>query len=269
MCEAKPGVRCANDTRQASQQSLADYIRAYPGGPQVDPLSSAEAMQAVLDMTTKPAPQPTDPGTATTFDMRRFRPGPPPIEKYGPVDDKHGPFPTMHNDWNVPNPDAQWVMVDGQRFYRRRAGVTPGEPYAVRIEADRELSNEEVRRLAGLVGYAGRAQLRMAEPVGEPHRDGPNSFVVSMDTTKSYSDDIGIAMEEFERTLPAYFEEGSPVRKTDRSGPGTKGTRAVEGVPGVQATVWWDDVHKDNDLSELGTDEALAKLRARLAGDRL
>lgn len=266
MCEAKPGVRCANDTRQASHQSLADYIRSYPGGPQVDPLSSAEAMQAVLDMTTKPAPQPTGPQTQT-FDMRRFRPGPPPIEQYGPVDPEHGPFPTMDNDWNTPDPDAKRVMVDGRRFERSRPGVVPGEPYAVRIEADRELSNAEVRRLAGLVGYAGRAQLRMSEPVGEPHRDGPNSFVVYMDTTKSYSDDTAIAMQEFEHALPTYFDEGSPVRKTDRAGAGTKGTRALEGVPGVRTTVWWDDVHvTDSSLADLSQDDALAQLRARLAG---
>lgn len=41
MCEAKPGVRCANDTRGQVSVTLARYQDAHPDGPAVDPLSAA------------------------------------------------------------------------------------------------------------------------------------------------------------------------------------------------------------------------------------
>jgi hypothetical protein len=53
-------------------------------------------------------------------------------------------------------------------------------------------------------------------------------FVFWIDSTKSRRDDIFDALYE----LPSYLEEGTPVRKTDRCGPGTKGTRKYEPITG-------------------------------------
>lgn len=58
---------------------------------------------------------------------------------------------------------------------------------------------------------------------------GPFSFVVSADATKSASDDTGVAFERFHDQLPELLLDGSPIRKTDRAGAGTRGTRLVEG----------------------------------------
>lgn len=51
-------------------------------------------------------------------------------------------------------------------------------------------------------------------------------YIFSIDTTKSQRDDVPDAWQQAQRILV----EGTPVRTTDRKGPGTRGTRAVEGV---------------------------------------
>lgn len=51
-------------------------------------------------------------------------------------------------------------------------------------------------------------------------------YVFSVDTTKSGRDDVPWAWDDHKHWLV----EGTPVRKTDKAGPGTKGTRAVPGL---------------------------------------
>ncbi len=51
-------------------------------------------------------------------------------------------------------------------------------------------------------------------------------FFINADFTKSRHDDWGFAIEG----LWQHLQEGSPVRKTNRAGVSTKGTRAVEGL---------------------------------------
>src|SRR5690625_5019299 len=46
MCEAKPGPRCANDTRDAATTASAQYQAAHPDGPPVDPISAAREVEA-------------------------------------------------------------------------------------------------------------------------------------------------------------------------------------------------------------------------------
>ncbi len=135
------------------------------------------------------------------------------------------------------------VSVDDQVFHRRRDTVFPGEPYAIRLQANRPLTDDETRHVAGLMGYAYRATVA-SEPLGVPERDTPYSFVVSADTTKSARDDLGVALQAFEDMLPTMIDEGSSVRKTDRAGAGTKGTRLVEGMrePDLEFEVYYDDV---------------------------
>jgi hypothetical protein len=135
------------------------------------------------------------------------------------------------------------VEVDGVTFHRRREGVFPGWPDSMRLQASRPLTDEEKRRFAGLVGYAYRASVA-GEPLGEPDSDSPYSFVVSADLTKSRRDDVGIALEQFEESLAEYIQEGSPVRTTNRSGPGTMGTRLVEGFnePDLTFELYYDAI---------------------------
>jgi hypothetical protein len=53
-------------------------------------------------------------------------------------------------------------------------------------------------------------------------------FILDTDFTKSRRDDWGDVLPR----LWNIMREGSPVRKTNQAGPGTKGTRKVEGVDG-------------------------------------
>ena len=124
--------------------------------------------------------------------------------------------------------DPEFGDTEGTVFHRRRDGVDPDWPYAMRFQADRELTPDEVAHCAQLIGYAYRAEVR-GEQIGRPVRDTPFSFTVYADTTKTRSDDIGAALDRFETTLPELMRDGSPIRTTDRSGPGTRGTRLVEG----------------------------------------
>lgn len=128
-------------------------------------------------------------------------------------------------------------------FHRRRDGVYPDFPGAMRFEANRDLTDEEARRVAQLVGYRYAATVA-GEPLGWPDRDSPRSICVSADSTKTRRDDVNQAFEEFEDDLDAFLVEGSPVRTTNRAGAGTKGTRLVEGLgdPDLKIQVYYDTV---------------------------
>ncbi len=56
MCEAKPGTRCASDTRDGARAAHQCYTRRYPGGPPVDPLNSAAAGWARATVEGPPPP---------------------------------------------------------------------------------------------------------------------------------------------------------------------------------------------------------------------
>lgn len=131
------------------------------------------------------------------------------------------------------------IGVDGTRW--ERADHYQGHaPYAIRLQADRPLTSEEAQRLAQLAGYQYRATIA-GESLGWPDQDTPASIVVGADTTKSRRDDLGQAMADFESGLGRIVAEGSPVRKTDRAGAGTKGTRLVEGLgAGLLVTIYYE-----------------------------
>jgi hypothetical protein len=174
------------------------------------------------------------------FSSRQYAPD---LETFGSIHASYGPFPAEDAAWNEPSDSVNEVRVGDSVFQRH----LPGErqfwdydgPEGIRIEANRELSNNEMRHLTGLVGYAQRSELRGYEPISHAYRDGPNSFVVYQDPTKSSSDDIGMAYERFEDALPRIVSEGTAIRKTNRAGAGTKDTRAIEGLPGVEISIWY------------------------------
>lgn len=144
--------------------------------------------------------------------------------------------------------DQEAGDTEGMVFHRRRDGVWPDWPYAMRFQADRPLTAAEVAHCAQLIGYTYRSEVR-GESIGHPQRDSPYSFVIYADTTKTRSDDIGAALERFEGNLPDLLRDGSPVRTTDRSGPGTKGTRLVDGFGASVPTfeLYYDSVGVDVD----------------------
>jgi len=149
------------------------------------------------------------------------------------ADEKHDPY------------GRDSLVIDGTRFTRAREGVWPETPYRTRIEADRDLTEDEAQRLAQLFGYA--YATTGGERVGDPtDRDTPRSLIFATDTTK------GRAYERMDRftamlTDPEFVGGGSPVRKTDRAGVGTRGTRLIDGLgPNApKIAVYYDSVWGD------------------------
>ena len=145
-----------------------------------------------------------------------------PAAATGEDDNQAEPMPSDHPDVQA-GAIRDAVDVDGTVFHRRREGTYPDAPYAVRIQASRPLTDQEMQRMAQLVGYQYAAEVR-GEPFSDPLRDSPFSFVIAADTTKARSDDLGAALERFEAGLDHIVQAGSPVRTTNRAGEGTKGT---------------------------------------------
>lgn len=115
-------------------------------------------------------------------------------------------------------PDGHWGWVD--------AGHLVSDVDCIAIGTQRPVHRDQMESLARyfLEGpfageYYGLECLDEADGWGR-------LFILSTDSTKCRHDDMGDALSD----LWSHFQEGSPVRKTDRAGLGTRGTRAVEGV---------------------------------------
>ncbi len=116
---------------------------------------------------------------------------------------------------------------------------------ALAVKASKRLTKAERERLAQIVGYAWRAFMR-AENLATYERQGHDKIVFwQADTTKTVRDDVTDGWRDFLATLPRMVREGTPVRKTDRAGANTKGTRLVEGLGSdVTVTVYADQVEQ-------------------------
>lgn len=124
-----------------------------------------------------------------------------------------------------------YVRADSYNFHNY--------PDDMRIQASRPLTDAEVQRVAQLTGYQHRSTLN-GEGLSDPDRCGKASVLVGTDNTKSSGRKS--MFTDFEDGLEATLQEGSPVRKTDRAGAGTKGTRLIEGLGNdVTFTLYYKD----------------------------
>lgn len=132
---------------------------------------------------------------------------------------------------------------DRGTFFRADHETRPDYPTMLRIEANRALTEAEVADLWHLVAYNYASTVR-GDGTSKPERDSTHSFVVDFDTTSSQRSDPMAALGDFEVNLDAWLTSGSPIRKTDRAGTGTAGTRAVEGLgdPNLRLSVYYDRV---------------------------
>lgn len=118
----------------------------------------------------------------------------------------------------------------------QRADKWSGHDFSyMRVELSKPLNEEDRQRLAGLTGYA---WTRLgAERLLDPVEDGSHAFTVFADSTKSGSDDVGIALEDFNQSLKTYVKEGSPTRKTKNN------TRLIEGFgDDTEVRVYYSEV---------------------------
>lgn len=111
--------------------------------------------------------------------------------------------------------------------------------YEVRAEFARELSDEEIDRVSGCLGYAFRAALAgEGLSSAEVEISDLTGMVLEWgyDSTKCRRDDPDFAAAF--ALAKQYIGEGTPVRKTDRAGAGTRGTRLVEGIGPSRVSFW-------------------------------
>jgi quinol monooxygenase YgiN len=103
--------------------------------------------------------------------------------------------------------------------------------YEIRVEISLLFTLDELQQISGCLGYALREQLA-GEPLSDYRFEVKDKRITVLeyyyDATKSQRDDPDF-IEAF-RKAEQYILEGTPIRKTDRAGRGTKGTRLVEGV---------------------------------------
>jgi hypothetical protein len=108
----------------------------------------------------------------------------------------------------------------------------PGGWKEIRAVFDRELTVYEVLKVAGALGYALREHVvgeELSLPrVAIPVEDGTTVLEFEYDSAKSRRSERHDA-DAFD-AASQYVIEGTPVRKTDRRGPGTQGTRLVNGI---------------------------------------
>jgi len=104
----------------------------------------------------------------------------------------------------------------------------PAQFDALRVQVGCDLTPQQAQHLAQLVGYGWATT--GGEPLPDPEQDTPASIVVYADSSKARS---LAQIDMFVDDLAALVAQGSPVRKTDRAGAGTKGTRLVDGLDGL------------------------------------
>lgn len=120
----------------------------------------------------------------------------------------------------------------------------------------RALTPEEVERVSGCIGYALRSTLAgesLSEPVSVWPSNGGTYLTYWFDSTKSQRDDPDLMGAL--RLAGDMVQAGSPIRKTNRAGQGTAGTRLVQGIGPV-------DVAFEVDIDVNAPHSALAALNA-------
>ena len=107
----------------------------------------------------------------------------------------------------------------------------------IRAVFGRELTDEELSRASGAIGYSLRIYMA-GEELGDPQvtsaPGAPTVALYAYDATKARRTDPNIF--EALKVAVGYIAEGSPVRRSDRAGIGTRGTRLVEGIGPVAVT---------------------------------
>lgn len=128
------------------------------------------------------------------------------------------------------------VKVGDTVFTRAALNESINDPYEMRFQANRPLTDQEAYALSGVVGYANRAAIGgepMDDPAKGPYRDTPYSFVVNIDTTKGRRRDYG----EFENMVASIVRNGTAPRVSRDN------TRAIEPFedPNLQLEIYYGD----------------------------
>lgn len=142
------------------------------------------------------------------------------------------------------------LKVDKTLFFRRTENVEPRFPTKIRVQFNRKITEKDVEKLTRIIGYASNVHTGKKN-VFSPVRDSEFSFVLDFDiwkNTKMKRSSIE-HIEGFEEDFKKFVTEGTPVRKTNRSGPATKNTRLIEGFqePKLALEIFYDGVYLKNE----------------------
>lgn len=136
---------------------------------------------------------------------------------------------------------AETIVVDAgldteTSYYKLDEGIYNWEYDTMLIKASRPITDDEMLQLSQLVGYA--YSVLAGEGLDWPVRASEDSFTVFSDSTKCRNKNF----HEFHDKLASTISEGTPIRKTNRAGEGTKGTRKTNGMPDLTVDLYLDEV---------------------------
>lgn len=101
----------------------------------------------------------------------------------------------------------------------------------ITVRVGRTLNDAEVAQVGGCLGYALRVHVA-GEDLGEPesvtHRAGQTVLRYWYDSTKAQRSDPD--PQHAFQVAAEYMFEGTPVRRSNKAGPGAMGTRLIEGI---------------------------------------
>lgn len=143
------------------------------------------------------------------------------------------------------------IVHEGKIYSRSREGVTPDAPESIRIQLSRPLKDEEEDRIASLTGYAWKVKMRpdkWADPVEVETVDSPYSVILKVDLYRENPrSNEHRSLLQFEEELHDMFRNGTPIRTSNKAGPGTENTRLLNGLEGEDlfCEVYYDSVEGD------------------------
>lgn len=177
-------------------------------------------------------------------------PPPLPPAPAAPVAVRQSPHIADSKDPRVQGGEVIDRVVHGGTLYARVGeGMAPGEFTQMRVQLSRPLRPGDADRIASVVGYAARSHLKLPRDsaVVVEDADSPYSAILYGEFSYSRASDFARSASRMHRDLPGMLMEGSPVRKTDRSGAGTAGTRLVHGFEeeGLRFEIYYDEVDGD------------------------
>lgn len=158
---------------------------------------------------------------------------------------------------------AESVNVKGTTYYRlgKTEGVTALEAEvcasqfdSMFFEVNRDITDEELYQLTGLIGYLWRTTVK-GERLTDVRRYNENSFEIVASLASSSSNTPLNRFDQFAQTLNDFIEEGSDVRND--------GTQKVKGMPNTSVTVWVDEVVQQLEPKNFNKNSKMERLAAR------
>lgn len=147
------------------------------------------------------------------------------------------------------------------QIYAHSLPETDGDFYTLGLLIERRLTADEALRAAGCLGYA-LAKMNgetLSDPVSLIFTPASTYLTFWFDSTKCHRNSH--SFEEAFTEAAAYIEQGTPVRRSNRAGPGTQGTRLIQGIGPVALTLSLD---VDVDAGPRPTPPAISAAQRRL-----